>query len=161
MKRRLQICNVWSKWIQRNLHQTARHCGRAEERRRGDCRMFTFFCIEECDEPRAQLEFSEEHSWCCLLICCHEKSHMQMKEAVMKGRQVTSFWEKFAEEFSKICPLNKGWDYKGKGLLLFLLLLLATTESPAHQEWLGLRGRRPLGIYVLVESLPLSVGGTY
>lgn len=33
---------------------------------------------------------------------------MQMKEAVIKGKQVTSFWEKFAEEFREVCPPNKG-----------------------------------------------------
>ena len=37
---------------------------------------------------------------------------MQIKETVIRGGQVMPFWEKFTEEFRKICALNKGWDYK-------------------------------------------------
>lgn len=39
---------------------------------------------------------------------CHEKSHMQMKEAGIRGGKITPFWERFAEEFRKTCALNKG-----------------------------------------------------
>ena len=33
---------------------------------------------------------------------------MQIKGTVIRGGQVMPFWEKFAEEFRKICSLNKG-----------------------------------------------------
>lgn len=37
---------------------------------------------------------------------------MQMKEAVIRGGKVTSLWERLAEEFGKICALNKRRDDK-------------------------------------------------
>lgn len=43
---------------------------------------------------------------------CHEKSHMQKKEALIRGGKVTSLWKRFAEAFREICALNKGCDYK-------------------------------------------------
>lgn len=45
------------------------------------------------------------------MILLGEKSLVN-KGAVIKGKQVTSFWEKLAEEFREICSLNKRRGYQ-------------------------------------------------
>lgn len=116
-----------SSWIHGNLHQTASHCGRAEGRRMG--RLLNVYILLLARVWWANNTVGVQPKGAFLVLpplCewyCHEKSHMQMKEAVIRGGKVTSLWERFAEEFGKISALNKGWDDKDLRVQMQIIVL--------------------------------------
>lgn len=116
------------------------HCGRAEGRRMGRLLNVYILLLARMRWANHTVGVQPEGAFLVLPPLCewyrHEKSHMQMKEAVIMGGKVTSPWERFVE-FGKICTLNKGWDYKDLIVQMQIILLeMVDLETPwVMQIW--------------------------
>lgn len=67
---------------------------------------------------------------------CHEKSHLQMKEAVIRsgqqGVQEYHFGKGLLMNLGKVCATNTGWDYKNLAVQIQIIVL---EDEDSETSW--------------------------